>query len=158
METLTERVERIERYRALDELNADFCRFLDHNMVDELAELFCEDADYSHGERVSSGRAEIHALFSRRTAGGPRTSRHMQTGLRITEMSCHSAKVYSVCMTFAVDGVPPITSADPFLVADFIDEYRLCGDDRWRIAKRHIKRIFTAPSNRGPVGLEPRSR
>lgn len=157
METLSERIERLERYRALEELNADFCRYLDNNMVEELADLFCEDADYSHGKRSSKGRAEIKALFSNRSARGPRTSRHMQTGLRFTEVNAGSARGYSVCMTFAQDGTAPISSADPFLVADFIDEYRLCGDGRWRIARRHIERIFTAPDNSGPVGMEPRS-
>ena len=156
METMNERLERLERHLALEELNADFCRYLDNNMIEELADLFCEDADYSHGARTSRGRAEIHALFSKRLAAGPRTSRHMQTGLRITEVNAQSARGYSVCMTFAFDGVPPISAADPFLVADFIDEYRLCRDGRWRFAKRHIERIFTAPENNGPVGLDQR--
>jgi hypothetical protein len=56
-------------------------------------------------------------------------------------------------MTFACDGIPPISPATPFLVADFIDEYQHCPDGRWRISKRHIERIFTASDNKGPVGL-----
>lgn len=39
----------------------------------------------------------------------------------------------------------------PHLVADFEDRYRLCDDGRWRIAERHIRRIFEAPDNPGPV-------
>jgi hypothetical protein len=44
-------------------------------------------------------------------------------------------------MSFAADGVPPLP-AKPFLVADFIDNYRLDSDGRWRIATRHIDPVF----------------
>jgi hypothetical protein len=77
----------------------------------------------------------------------------MQTGLKITMKSAELAEGYSVCMTFACDGIPPISPATPFLVADFIDEYQHCQDGRCRISKRHIERIFTASDNKGPVGL-----
>jgi hypothetical protein len=152
METYLIQLEKIETRLALEELNADFCHFLDYNMIEQLVDLFTKDAQYSHGSRLSRGRDEIHKLFSARANKGVRTSRHMQTGLKITRLTDHEAEGKSVCMTFASDGPPPISPATPFLVADFIDEYQLCEDGRWRISKRHIERIFTAADNKGPVG------
>ena len=154
METYLEKLERIETRLALEELNSDFCHFLDYGMIDELAGLFTEDAQYSHGARVSRGREEIRRLFDARAKGKVRTSRHMQTGLKITGQNSRLAFGKSVCMTFACDGPPPVSPATVFLVADFIDEYRYCPDGRWRISKRHIERIFTSPDNKGPIGLD----
>jgi hypothetical protein len=154
METQLERLERIENLLSLQALNTDFCQYLDYNMTEELADLFTEDARYSHGKRLSCGRKQIYQLFTDRTSGRVRTSRHMQTGLKITLINSGTATGQSVCLTFACDGPPPVSPATPFLVADFIDEYVLCEDGRWRINKRHIERIFTAADNVGPVGLE----
>jgi hypothetical protein len=152
METDVEKLNRLEARLAIEALNCDFCHFLDGNMLDELVELFTEDARYSHGLRLSSGRDEIRRLFTGRIKSGVRTSRHMQTGLKITLHNSAEAEGKSVCLTFACDGPPPVTPATPFLVADFIDEYQCGADGRWRIRKRHIERIFTAEGNSGPVG------
>ena len=157
METRLERLERIESRQAISDLNADFCHYLDGNMIAELVGLFTEEARYSHGQRINCGRAEIHKLFTSRAAGGIRTSRHMQTGLKIVLLNSREATGRSVCLTFACDGPPPISPATPFLVADFIDEYQYCADGRWRIRNRHIERIFTASGNNGPVGMENNS-
>ncbi len=151
--TLEERLTRFETMQALEQLNIDFCHCLDYGRVDELVDLFTEDAHYSHGKRVSLGRNEIRALFTARTRQ-KRTSRHLQTGLKITLVDSKKARGRSVCLTFACDGTPPISPATPLLVADFIDEYWRCPDGRWRIAKRHIERIFTAEGNTHPVGLQ----
>jgi len=153
METRLERLENIEARLAIEALNADFCYYLDGNMIDDLVDLFTEDARYSHGLRLSRGRDEIRKLFRARIDGGPRTSRHLQTGLKIALNSLREATGKSVCLTFACDGLPPVSPATPFLVADFLDEYQYCSDGKWRIRKRHIERIFTAPENMGPVGL-----
>ena len=154
METYLEKLERIETRLALEALNSDFCHFLDHGMIEELVGLFTEEARYSHGSRVSKGRDQIRNLFDARTADRVRTTRHMQTGLKITQQNTRQAFGESVCMTFACDGPPPISPASVFLVADFIDEYQYCPDGRWRINRRHIERIFTSPDNKGPIGLE----
>jgi hypothetical protein len=142
----------VETRLALESLNNDFCYYLDHQMVDELLELFTEDAIYTHGSRRSDGRDEIRTIFDSRTADSDRTARHMQTGLRLTRVSQNEATGQSVCMTFAENALPPIDSADPYLIADFIDEYHLCDDNKWRISKRHIERIFVSKDNQGPVG------
>ena len=144
---------RIRIRLALQDLNSDFAYFLDHDRIDDLVELFTEDALYTHGERRSVGRVAIHALFTARASRGVRTCRHLCTGLRLHIDSETSAGGSSVCLTFAFDGPPPVTPATPHLVADFEDTYRLDRDGKWRIAVRHIRRVFVAASNPGPVGL-----
>ena len=140
----------------IEDLNADFCHHLDHGDTDALLDLFTPDAHYTHGPRHSQGRAEIAQVFERRTSMGPRTSRHIQSGLRIVVEAADRARASSVCLTFAADGNPPIQAAQPLLVADFDDKYRCCDDGRWRIAERHIRRIFEDSASIGPVGMPDR--
>jgi SnoaL-like domain len=147
-----ERIARVEARLAIEDLNTDFCHYLDHDDIAHLLDLFTEDACYSHGSRVSTGLIQVRALFDRRSANGIRTARHMYSGLKVNLLTADRATGQSVCMTFARDSAPPITPAIPYLVADFIDEYIRCSDGRWRIAKRHIERIFVDPANPGPVG------
>lgn len=142
----------VETELAIRRLNADFCYFLDHNDVPALVDLFTPDAEYSHGKRLSKGRAEIEALFAKRAATGARTSRHVQSGLRIVLQDDARASGTSACLTFAANETPPVDSAAPWLVADFVDKYRRCDDGRWRISRRHIERIFVNERNSGPVG------
>jgi hypothetical protein len=138
---------------AIEDLNADFTYFLDHNQVDELAGLFTEDAIYAHGERRDEGRNAIQQLFAKRRISGSRTTRHLYSGLRVLIESAERARGECVCLTFAADESPPITPANPYLVADFNDVYVRCADNKWRIKQRIISRIFVAESNTGPVGL-----
>jgi ketosteroid isomerase-like protein len=139
---------------ALQDLNSAFTFFLDHDRIDDLVDLFTEDAIYTHAQRSSVGRAEILAVFDRRASAGVRTCRHMSTNLILHVESDSTARGSSVCMTFAFDGPPPIMPATPYLVADFEDVYRLCADGKWRIAVRDIRRIFAAAGNPGPVGMQ----
>ena len=145
-------LQKIEARQAINDLNTDFCQFLDHGRLIELVDLFTEDAYYAHGERVTRGRDEIRDLFERRSAKGVRTARHMYGSLKVELITADQATGQSVCMTFAADALPPIVPASVYLVADFNDEYVRCSDGRWRIAKRQIERIFMDPDNAGPVG------
>lgn len=126
---------------AIENLNAAFAHYLDHNEIESLVDLFTADALYTNGDRRSEGRTEIEALFRNRIAKGPRTSRHLYSGLKIAIESPTQARGTSVCMSFAADGLPPLP-AKPFLVADFVDHYRLCDDGRWRFSRRHINPVF----------------
>ena len=137
---------------ALQDLNAAFTDNLDHGRLDELVDLFTEDALYTHAQRRSEGREEIRKLFVARAAAGVRTVRHLASGLRVEVDSATAARGTSVCLTFAFDGPAPAPHATPHLVADFEDVYRLCDDGKWRFAVRHIHRIFVAEDNTGPVG------
>lgn len=137
---------------AIEDLNTAFTRLLDHNRVAELVALFTPDALYTHGRRQSRGRSAIEALFGARGAR-VRTARHLYSGLVVDIEDTSHARGRCVCMTFAFDGPPPVRGTIPHLVADFEDRYLLCNDGHWRIAERHIERIFEAPDNLGPVQI-----
>lgn len=145
-------LERIEIRIALEDLNTAFTHHLDHNEVDALVDLFTDDVLYTHGTRRSEGRESVEQLFRNRAAAGPRTSRHMYSGLRLDIESRDRATGTSVCMTFGQNGEPPLAPALPILVADFNDVYVRCDDGRWRFRERHIERIFVDPQSSGPVG------
>jgi hypothetical protein len=133
-------------------LNTAFCYHLDHNEVDALLELFADDVYYTHGTRVSRGKAELEQVFRSRSATQVRTARHLYSGLKLEIESATHARGTSVCMTFGQYGEPPLSPAIPTLVADFVDAYVCGADGKWRITERHIHRIFVAPDNLGPLG------
>lgn len=149
-------IERLKIRVALEDLNTAFTYHLDHNEIEELLGLFVDDVYYTHGDRVSRGKAELAKVFERRTAGGPRTARHLYSGLKLEIQDADHARGNSVCMTFAQDGLPPMEPAVPTLVADFEDVYVRCDDGKWRFKERHIHRIFVDPANTGPVGRTPK--
>ncbi|HEX7080652.1 MAG TPA: nuclear transport factor 2 family protein [Gammaproteobacteria bacterium] len=151
-------LEKIEIRLALEDLNSAFTRCLDHGDIDALVGLFTEDALYTHGARRSKGRKAIEALFRARTAAGPRTSRHLYSGLTLEIESRTRAAGTSVCMTFAQAGLPPLSPAVPILVADFHDVYVRGDDGRWLFESRRIERIFEDPSAGGPVGMAAEDR
>jgi hypothetical protein len=145
-------LERLQIRAALEDLNTAFCHHLDHDEVDALLELFVDDVYYTHGSRVSRGKAELEQVFRSRSATQPRTARHLYSGLKLTIESATRARGTSVCMTFGQYGEPPLSPAIPTLVADFVDTYVRGTDGRWRFQERHIHRIFVAPDNSGPIG------
>jgi hypothetical protein len=147
-------LERLEIRAALEDLNTAFCYHLDHNEVDALLELFVDDVYYTHGGRVSRGKAELEQVFRRRSASETRTARHLYSGLKLDIESAAHARGTCVCMTFGAYGEPPLSPAVPTLVADFVDAYVRGDDGRWRFRERHIRRIFVAPDNTGPIGQE----
>ena len=145
-------LERLQIRVALEDLNSAFCYLLDHDDVDALLELFVDDVYYTHGSRVSHGRAELERVLRSRSATAKRTARHLYSGLKLEIESATRARGTSVCMTFGAYGEPPLSPAIPTLVADFVDTYVRGDDGRWRFKERHIHRIFVAPDNPGPIG------
>ena len=145
-------LQRLKIRVALEDLNTAFCYHLDHNEPDALLALFTDDVYYTHGSRVSRGRAELEKVFRSRSATEVRTARHMYSGLKLEIESATRARGTCVCMTFAAYGEPPLSPAVPILVADFVDAYERSADGAWRIKERHIQRIFVAPDDPGPIG------
>lgn len=134
--------ERFDDLLAIERLNDDFCFELDRGSPEGFAALFATDALYTRAARISRGRDEILAFARSRTAAAPRTSRHIQAGLRIAFSGAAQASGISCCTTFAASAAPPIAGTVPVLVADFIDGY-IKHDGVWLFAKRHIEPVFT---------------
>ena len=127
---------------ALVRLNEDFCFELDRGSPEGFAALFTSDAFYSHGARQSLGRDAVLAFARARIAATPRTSRHVQSGLRLSLGGPDTATGVSCCVTWAASANPPIASTAVLLVADFHDVYARVGG-RWLFAERNIVPIFT---------------
>jgi hypothetical protein len=145
-------LEKLEIRVALEDLNTAFCYHLDHDEVEPLLDLFTDDVYYTHGPRKTNGKAELERIFRGRSAHGPRTSRHLYSGLQVEIESGTRARGTSVCMTFGQGGVPPLSPAVPILVADFEDVYVRGADGRWRFGERHIHRIFVDSPQSAPLG------
>lgn len=92
--------------QAIARLGDDFCHELDRGTVEGFAALFMPDALYTHGARALRGIEQIREFYSGRTRDGPRTSRHMVTGLRVDFTGETAARGLSVCMTFSAPGLP----------------------------------------------------
>jgi ketosteroid isomerase-like protein len=132
--------DRIPDRLAIADLNAAWCARLDANDIPGLIALYAPDAAYVSPTGRCAGTAEIEAYFRARTAKGPRTTRHLQSGL-IVNFDGETARGTSVCLSFAQDGAPPLP-IEPFLVADFIDRYVRDPQHGWRIAERTIVPVF----------------
>jgi hypothetical protein len=137
--------ETLEIRLAIESINAEFSWCLDHGRYEGLDALFEQDAQYTHGTRVLAGRQQIRDYFENRRTLGPRSSRHMCSGLRIASAGERSVSTTSVWLSFAANAPLPLESVPIFMVADFFDEFRRGDDGQWRIAKRDIVRAFRNP-------------
>ena len=132
----------------LDSVLADWAWFLDHGRFDELAELFTPDGQLiTQGARVR-GQEQIRQRYLSRT--GVRTSRHVYSGLRVTESSDAWARTTSVWVCYAANLPAPVDEAGVYLVADCLDEFVRGDDGRWRISSREIVPVLRDPA-RKPV-------
>ena len=106
---MTDLPDRLADRLAIERLNQDFCHELDRGTPEGFAALFTLDTVYTRGERRSDGRAEVLAFARGRISGGPRTSRHFCSGLRIVFEGEERATGISCCVTYAASAVPPIS-------------------------------------------------
>jgi len=129
---------------AIEELNAWVALCLDHQLYDRLAEAFTDDARYVSGGRTLTGGQGIARHFiERAAAGGPRTTRHMHSGLRLRfGDDGRTARGASVCVCYAANAPAPAEQAAPYMVADFEDVYVLQADGFWRIGERVIRPVL----------------
>lgn len=128
---------------AIERLNADFAHELDRGTPEGFVALFTPDALYVRGDRRLVGQKAILRFATDRLSDGPRTSRHVVSGLRVDFQGEEQATGISCCTTFSAAGTPPIASTVPALVADFDDVY-VRVDGRWLFRERHILAQFEA--------------
>jgi len=129
---------------AIDELNAWVASCLDLQSYTEMADAFTADAQYVSGPRVLNGPQDIVDFFvHRKKQGGPRSTRHMGSGLRLKfDASGRLAQGSSVWISYASNTEVPVDTLAAFMVADFDDTYVLEDDGYWRICKRVITPVF----------------
>jgi ketosteroid isomerase-like protein len=133
----------------IDAVLAEWAWHVDHGEIDELVELFTEDARFEPQPGVElHGRPRIRQRYT--TRAGPRTTRHVYSGLRLDVVGPVWVRATSTWVTYAANEPAPVRSAVTYQVADFHDLFTCCPDRRWRICDRTIVSIFRDPT-RGPV-------
>jgi len=151
------------RLRAeIDAVLADWAYYLDHGQLDELAELFTEDALFVSGGLEFRGRVKIKNRYLERTV--VRSTRHTYSGLRVsasegvqetvpaTATATATAgdgtprpvrvRAWSTWVNYAANAAPPVEDVGVYVVADFDDVLTWCADERWRISERRIIPVF----------------
>jgi hypothetical protein len=144
------------RLRAeIDAVLADWAYHLDHGELDELVDLFTEDALFVSGDLEFRGRVKIKNRYLERTV--VRSTRHTYSGLRVSVIEGGSPPVraadggadrptvvraWSTWVNYAANAAPPVEDVGVYLVADFDDVLTWCADERWRISERRIIPVF----------------
>jgi len=153
------------RLRAeIDAVLADWAYYLDHGQLDELAELFTEDALFVSGDLEFRGRVKIKNRYLERTV--VRSTRHTYSGLRVSAIEGVQESVpatatatatatagdgttrpvlvraWSTWVNYAANAAPPVEDVGVYVVADFDDVLTWCADERWRISERRIIPVF----------------
>jgi 3-phenylpropionate/cinnamic acid dioxygenase small subunit len=133
----------------IDAVLADWAWHVDHGEIDELVELFTEDARFEPQPGVElHGRPRIRQRYASRS--GPRTTRHVYSGLRLAVVGPVWVRATSTWVTYAANQPAPVPDATTYQVADFHDLFTRGMDRRWRICDRTIVSVFRDPT-RGPV-------
>jgi len=144
------------RLRAeIDAVLADWAYHLDHGQLDELVELFTEDALFVSGDLEFRGRVKIKNRYLERTV--VRSTRHTYSGLRVSVIGGDPGGVrvagggaprpvlvraWSTWVNYAANAAPPVDDVGVYVVADFDDVLTWCADERWRISERRIIPVF----------------
>ncbi|MFJ6724979.1 MULTISPECIES: nuclear transport factor 2 family protein [unclassified Streptomyces] len=125
---------------------------IDHGDGSAASGFFTPDAELTFSRRTFRGTAAIDGVYADRAARGPRVSRHLASNLHVLRHGPDAVEAVSVLVLHARDGVPPVPTAVPVLVADVYDRFvRVGGPDeasrRWLIASRRIENRFLAPGD-----------
>ena len=142
----------------IDAVLADWAYHLDHGQLDELVELFTEDALFVSGDLEFRGRVKIKNRYLERTV--VRSTRHTYSGLRVSAIEGDQETVpatatagdaaprpirvraWSTWVNYAANAAPPVDDVGVYVVADFDDVLTWCADERWRISERRIIPVF----------------
>jgi uncharacterized protein (TIGR02246 family) len=120
---------------AIRDLVARYNALGDAGRLDELAELFCPDAELVVERRPQRGRAAIRALFEAaageaRAGGGIRVLRHFTATHAIDLLDDAHARGRCYYLVLTEHGLDHWGRYD--------DRYRLDGEGRWRFERRAV--------------------
>lgn len=125
---------------------------IDHGDGSAASGFFTADAELTFSLRTFRGTDQIERVYRDRAERGPRVSRHLMSNLHILRQQVDAVETVSALVLYARDGVPPIPTTVPVLVADVFDRFiRFRGPDgqarRWLIASRRIENRFLVPGD-----------
>lgn len=124
---------------------------IDHGDGSAASSFFTADAKLTFSRRTFRGTSEIDRVYSDRAARGPRVSRHLTSNLHVLRYETDRVEVVSALVLYAQDGLPPLPTTRPVLVADVFDRFTRTDEPgrpaRWLIASRKIENLFLAPGD-----------
>ncbi len=147
----------VEAVLKIHQLVSEFAYRVDMLGGHSVEQLFAEDGYYEADGQRSTGRAAILRAYELRSARGPRTSRHLFTNLRLVWGGKSTYRATTIMLLFARDG-DGVHTAEPLLVADVSDEYRVTDDGELEIQSRRLTTVFADPEHKPilPLGHELR--
>ena len=146
---------------AIRDLVLCYSRAIDRKDIELLRDLYTEDATDSHGDSFDGPADEyckfIEAALPHMTYSGHHVCNHMIS----IEGDEGNGEVYCLAYHYFPDQANPGKSVEDFMCVRYIDNYRRCGDGKWRFSKRvvtydfHTVRPFEGSGLLGSSPVDP---
>ncbi len=122
-------------------IESDYWYEVDHNFGRTASMFYEPDGTFTIDGNVLRGRDEIAGFYRRREQRGDRTARHVIANPRLTVVAADHARLESIMLLYADDGVPVLESKAPVMIADVTTEYVRAGGT-WSVCARTLQAIF----------------
>jgi hypothetical protein len=129
-------------------------RVLDVVRGADMAGYFTSDGVFDLGAARFVGRGAIEESLVQRTAGGPRTTRHVVSNFRCALEGVDRGSVEYIICTYGADGDPVVPLDGPTAVGDMRDVFVRADGGRWLIESRVFTPVFVAEDRFAP-SLKP---
>lgn len=146
---------------AIRDLVLCYSRAIDRKDVELLRDLYTEDATDTHGTTFD-GPADAYCDFIAAALPFMQYSGHHVCNHMISvEGDEGNGEVYALAYHYIPDQKIPGKWAEDFMAVRYIDNYRRCGDGKWRFAKRvvtydlHTVRPFEGDGLLGTSSVDP---
>lgn len=125
----------------LHALEAAYWYEVDRNRGRAAAAFYEPDGTFAIGETVFRGRDAIAGFYRRREERGERTARHAIANPHLTVVADDHARLETIMLLYAGDGLPVLESNAPVMIADVTTEYVRTGGT-WSVRARTLQPIF----------------
>jgi hypothetical protein len=141
MDTLEDRVRRLEDVEAIRRLDARYCRLLDDGHWDDLVGLFTPDGEFD-GLSHPRGRDALREFFAGLASGGLESFWHFVTNLDI-EVDGDDARAQSFLWQ------PCVLDGTPTIAAGRYDDELVRVDGHWRYRVKKVRFHYFTPLTTG---------
>lgn len=123
---------------AIRDLVLCYSRAIDRKDVGLLRDLYTEDATDTHGDTFDGGAKEycdfIEGALPFMTYSGHHACNHMIA----VDGDTGNGEVYCIAWHILPDQANPGQRVEDIMLVRYIDNYRRCGDGKWRFSKRVV--------------------
>lgn len=125
----------------LQMLESEYWYDVDTNSGRTAHAFYVANGTFTIGEKVFEGRDEVNRFYIWRQNRGARTSRHVYTNPRVSNLTETTARFECIMSLYAQDGEPILESKPAIMIADVINDYAL-QDGAWKLESRVLRPIF----------------